>query len=424
MRYVMAGPWRNHAVDAIVVGAAVGLSFGASSVLKPYGGATIAVLLLVSVSLLLRRRFPLSVAWLTAATAVVLPLAELIAPGTLVRATIPLIPPDAPLAIPVLPPAAPFAAYSAVVFSRNRRSAWAVVVLLAALAVVTVPVFATVPVRQTPDSPGSSALGFRSFVLVAGAALLGLVILARRRLLQSYEERAERAERERFLLAEHARAEERSRLAAEMHDVVTDRVSHMVLQAGALRVVAPDEATRAVAEQLRATGCQALEELRDAVGLLRRGPDGAVSPTQPAQTVVTVPDLSPLIRESEAVGIVVEVVEEGSRTLAAPVVSRTAYRVVQEALTNVRKHAAGARVLVQLQYRPDGVHLTIRNTAASREPDPLLVAAGSGTGLLGLRQRVEMVNGALVAGPEPDGGYCVYATLPTYVPTVESLELM
>src|ERR1700688_661961 len=92
-------------------------------------------------------------------------------------------------------------------------------------------------------------------------------------------ERAERAERERYLLAEQARADERVRLAGEMHDVVTHRVSLMVLQAGARGITAADEATRRAAEDLRAAGCQALDELRDLVGILRTAPDGDQTPT-------------------------------------------------------------------------------------------------------------------------------------------------
>ena len=102
-----------------------------------------------------------------------------------------------------------------------------------------------------------------------------------RRLVQALRERAERAEREHHLLAEQARAEERARLAGEMHDVVTHRVSLMVLQAGALRITAKDEATRQAAEELRAAGCQALDELRDLVGILRTAPDEDQAPSPP-----------------------------------------------------------------------------------------------------------------------------------------------
>ena len=109
--------------------------------------------------------------------------------------------------------------------------------------------------------------------------LLALYFAARQRLVHALRERAERAEREQHLLAEQARAEERARLAGEMHDVVTHRVSLMVLQAGALRMTAKDEATRQAAEELRAAGCQALDELRDLVGILRAAPDGDEAPS-------------------------------------------------------------------------------------------------------------------------------------------------
>jgi signal transduction histidine kinase len=254
--------------------------------------------------------------------------------------------------------------------------------------------------------------------------LLGLYFDARRRLVQALTERAERAERERHLLAGQARAEERARLAGEMHDVVTHRVSLMVLQAGALRMTAGDPATRQAAEDLRANGCQALDELRDLVGILRTEPDGDETPATAG--------LATLVAESSAVGTPAELVEDGDPVLASPVVGRTAYRVVREALTNVRKHAPGARVTVRVQYAESGVRLTVRNTppgdAATRLPGggvnglaSELAAAGSGLGIAGLRQRIELVHGTLRAGSEPDGGFCLEATLPSYVPTADSV---
>ncbi|NVI91548.1 hypothetical protein HUX53_30800 [Actinomadura sp. BRA 177] len=257
------------------------------------------------------------------------------------------------------------------------------------------------------DTGSVGAIVFRSFAVVVGAALLGMYAAARRRVLQALTERAERAERERHLLAERARAEERARLAAEMHDVVAHRVTLMVLQAGALRVRAPDEPTRAAAEELRGTGCQALEELRDVIGLLRRDPGQA-----PAEPLL---DLSALVAESAAVGVPVELAEHGDPPSASPAVGRTAYRVVQEALTNARKHAPGAAVHVDVRYRTDGVTLSVRNAAPARAPDAELAASGSGTGLAGLRERVELIGGTFTAGPHEDG-FRVAASLPAYVP--------
>ena len=240
-------------------------------------------------------------------------------------------------------------------------------------------------------------------------------------MVQSLKERAERAERERYLLAEQARTEERARLAGEMHDVVTHRVSLMVLQAGALRMTAPDEATRQAAEELRAAGCQALDELRDLVGILRTAPDGGEVPSTPG--------LAALVAESVKVGTPAELIEDGDPELASPVVGRTVYRIVRESLTNVRKHAPGTRVTVRVSYGPSQLRLTVRNTPPGQAVDASgqatdasrLAGTGSGLGIVQLRQRVELVHGTLRAGPAQDGGFCVQATLPAYVPTAESV---
>jgi signal transduction histidine kinase len=247
-------------------------------------------------------------------------------------------------------------------------------------------------------------------------------------MVQSLKERAERAERERYLLAEQARTEERARLAGEMHDVVTHRVSLMVLQAGALRMTAPDEATRQAAEELRAAGCQALDELRDLVGILRTAPDGGEVPSTPG--------LAALVAESVKVGTSAELIEDGDPELASPVVGRTVYRIVRESLTNVRKHAPGTRVTVRVSYGPSQLRLTVRNTPPGQAVDAFgravdasgqatdasrLAETGSGLGIVQLRQRVELVHGTLRAGPAQDGGFCVEATLPAYVPTAESV---
>ena len=257
-----------------------------------------------------------------------------------------------------------------------------------------------------------------SFSVITGAVLrtavgplVALYFTARHEMLQALRDRAERAERERDLLAEQARAEERARLAGEMHDVVTHQVSLMVLQAGALGVTATDEATRQAAEELRAAGVQALDELRDLVGILRTAPEGDQAPP--------VLGLAELVAESTAVGTPAELVQEGDPALASPLVGRTVYRVVREALTNVRKHAPGAQVVARVSYDESQVRLSIRNTAAAAPPANGLAATGSGLGLAGLRQRIELVHGTLRASGTPDGGFCVEATMPSYVPTAE-----
>ncbi|WP_083597489.1 sensor histidine kinase [Actinomadura madurae] len=415
-RLLPVGRRRDRAADAAVVLSGVALSVQAvidpGAIVHRHGGASVALFLVPAAALALRRRAPMAVAWLTAGFAVLVWLLELAAPGALLRV-------DADHALsPVVwwPPTAPLAAYAVAAFPRDGgRPAW---IRLLPVAVLLVPIGVLEDVLpdsamrhfNAEETDSVDAVVFRSVAVVIVAALLGLYAAARRRVVQALTDRAERAERERHLLAERARAEERARLAAEMHDVVAHRVTLMVLQAGALRIRAPDEPTRAAAEELRGTGCQALEELRDVIGLLRRDPEGP-----PAAVSEPLPDLSALVADSAAVGVPVELAEHGDPPSASPAVGRTAFRVVQEALTNARKHAPGAAVRVDVRYRTDGVTLTVRNAAPSREPDADLAASGSGMGLEGLRERVELIGGTFTAGPD-GGGFRVEASLPAFVP--------
>ncbi|TDD34797.1 two-component sensor histidine kinase [Actinomadura sp. KC06] len=360
----------------------------------------------------------MTVAWITAALAALIWVVEQAAPGTLLRVDA-----DHALSPPVWwPPTAPLAAYAAMAFPRDgARPVWIRALPVAALILPVGVLDDVLPgsaMRRfsSQETDSVEALVFRSVVAVAVAALIGMYAAARRRVVQGLTERAERAERERHLLAERARAEERARLAAEMHDVVAHRVTLMVLQAGALRVRAKDDPTREAAEELRGTGCLALEELRDVIGLLRR--DQAAEPPADSGPLPDLPDLSALVAESAAVGVPVELAEHGDPPPASPAVGRTAYRVVQEALTNARKHAPGAAVQVDVRYRTDGVTLTVRSAAAAREPDAELAASGSGMGLAGLRERVELIGGTFTAGPHLDG-FRVEASLPAYVPVAK-----
>ncbi|GLZ39564.1 histidine kinase [Actinokineospora sp. NBRC 105648] len=257
-------------------------------------------------------------------------------------------------------------------------------------------------------------------LLVVLPAVIGLYVRAHRRAVDALTDRAERAEREQHLLAEQARADERLRLAEEMHDMVTHRVSLMVLHAGALTVTGPDEQTRTAAEGMRAAGCEALNELRELVGVLRDDTQGH-QPRAADDAPAEVPDLTTLVAESESVGVPVDLVQEGDPALTSPAVGRTAYRVVQESLTNIRKHAPGAPTRVHVRYGGDRVRLTVRNDRATSTVDSGLSGTGSGAGLTGLRQRVELVGGTLRAGPRDGGGFEVEAVLPAYVPAPESV---
>ncbi|MET8282322.1 histidine kinase [Micromonospora sp. NPDC005174] len=236
--------------------------------------------------------------------------------------------------------------------------------------------------------------------LVGLPLVLGLWVRARRDTLAALRDRAERLEREREAHADRVRAEERTRIAREMHDVVAHRVSLMVVHAGALEVTAANPATAEAAALIRTTGRQALTDLREVLGVLRQA-EAAVVPERGLDA------LDELIGESRTAGLRVSRQDEGVPTALPATLGRTAYRVVREALTNVRKHAAGAETVVRLRYLPDGLEVVVRNgpsTGGSALP-------GAGQGLLGLRERVELLGGRLEATPV-DGGYLVRALIP------------
>jgi signal transduction histidine kinase len=383
------------AVSFLVLDTVVTLTGGSWWPTRPDGlaWALLAGLGLTDLSLVARRRAPLAVVGVFAAYTLAVTL--LISP---LHALQPANPANlwGPLGAIV-------ASYAPVRLAADRRRAIAAFAAVAVLALVT----------ARPWQPSAAVITVGVLRILLGP-LVAMYVVTRRRLVLALTERAERAEREQHLLAEQARAEERARLAAEMHDVVSHRVSLMVLQAGALRVTAPDERTRAAAEELRAAGTRALDELRDLVGVLRTTDDGDGSTGWAHPSTAELPALA---AESTAVGLPTELVEDGDPRLVSPVVGRTLYRIVQEALTNARKHAPGARVRVQVRYHPDGVRVTVGNTPPTRPVDAGLAGTGSGMGIANLRRRVELVHGTLHVGPEPDGGFRVDATLPPYVPT-------
>lgn len=242
------------------------------------------------------------------------------------------------------------------------------------------------------------------FILAAGA-YLG----ARQDLLASLRERAERAEAERELRAEQARLAERQRIAREMHDVLAHKVSLIALHAGALELdpAAAPERVRATAEVIGATARAAAEDLRDVLGVLRAGQeqdDDARLAPQPDLV-----DIPRLVAASRAAGLAVDLRMEGPDPDVPATVGRTAYRVVQEGLTNVHKHAGHAAATVVLAVTDQGLCVEIVN----RPPvgaAPLL--AGAGAGLLGLRERVSLAGGTFTAGPSDDGGWTLRAWLP------------
>ena len=243
------------------------------------------------------------------------------------------------------------------------------------------------PVTPSPDPYGQLG-GAALFVWLPVAVGLWL------------DERAAQVEREQVARTGRARAEERARIARDMHDVVAHRVSLMVLHAGALEMNAKDDYTAGEAELIRLTGREALSQLRQVLGVLKTSEMDA----SPA----TVLDLDRLLDHSRSAGVDVSRRDEGTPRELSPIAAVTVYRVVQEALTNVHKHAGPTPTTVVLRYRPDAVEVEIANARPSRAPDPL---PGSGMGLVGLRERVELMGGRLSAGPV-QGGFVVLARLP------------
>jgi signal transduction histidine kinase len=290
------------------------------------------------------------------------------------------------------------------------------------------------------DSPDGSGLRmpltlFVSVLMALGLTgppvLLGLYVRARRRLVESLRERADGLERELELLAEkaaeraeRARAEERTRIARDMHDVVAHRVSLMVVHAAALKAVVlkdPGKAS-ASAEMLGDLGRQALTELRQMLGVLRTSEAPAAAPSaapapapvapapEPEEEGPTLARLAALVEESQAAGMGVELTVEGAQRPCGARIEATVYRVVQEALTNVHKHAAGAKAVVRLAYREAEVAVLITNGPSDGTPVAALPSGGHG--LLGMRERVTSHGGGFAAGPTPDGGFRVSAMVP------------
>jgi signal transduction histidine kinase len=249
-------------------------------------------------------------------------------------------------------------------------------------------------------------------VLVVGVpVLLGLWIGIRRALIAHLRDEAERLEREQLLDAERAKAQERARIAREMHDVVAHRVGLMVLHAGALEVSLADPAAAQQAALVRQTGREALQELRDILGILREGEDRALLDPQP-----TLADLDRLVQQSRDTGMAVSVAVDGTRRQLPATVERTAYRLVQEALTNVHRHAANAATEVGVRYGREQLEVAVRNARPADGPHPGLALASGGHGLVGLRERVALLGGTFQAGPRLDGGFEVRASIPCEVP--------
>jgi signal transduction histidine kinase len=242
------------------------------------------------------------------------------------------------------------------------------------------------------------------FVFLAGVWLAGWVVRHQRRQVGELTHQAVQLARDREERAAAAVAQERARLARELHDVVAHSVSVMVVQAGAAeQVLAGDpERARAPLRSIQATGRQTVVELRRLLGILREGDQELATAPQPS-----LGQLDELLADARGAGVSVSATVEGTPQPLPPSVDLSAYRIVQEGLTNVIKHAGHANAQVLVRYTDHALELQVTDDGPGR-PD----GESSGHGLLGVRERVALFGGILQAGNRAEGGFGLRALLP------------
>ncbi|MFD7666113.1 sensor histidine kinase [Streptomyces sp. NPDC059788] len=317
-------------------------------------------------------------------------------------------------ALPICGMLTALAAYDAIrrVDDPRRRT----VVLLTA---TVLPVLTAI-VGTAGTHYGSWRYGLAQGIVVGGVGVLvpGLVGSSRGqqdRLMVALRERAAAAEEARRLIDSASRVEERSRIAAEMHDLVGHRLSLISLHSGGLEMALATKAPelKDEAAQVRAVTRDAMNELRAVLGVL--GPLGRDTGTEALTDATgTRADIDALAEESRAAGITITVRWQGPDLDALePRVRRAVHRVVRESLTNVHRYATGASVELTVEHTDDRVRVTVRNGAPPTPPEAT-TGLGTGRGLTGLRERVGLLGGELRTGPTGPGGYLVEATVPAH----------
>jgi len=257
------------------------------------------------------------------------------------------------------------------------------------------------------DYQSSSAFSdfFWTLLILTLAWFFGVALGTRTEQAEELRERVEAAEREQALAAERAANDERSRIARELHDVVAHSVSVMVVQASGVRRLlhADQEREREALMSVEQIGRQALTEMRRMLGVMRTGTEQppALAPQPGLQY------LDRLVAQVEEAGLPVSLRIEGELPELSPGVDLSAYRIVQEGLTNALKHAKGARAEVVVRYIDSSVELEISDDGPG-VPD----GDGMGHGLVGMRERVALYGGTLEAGPREGGGFVLRAQLP------------
>jgi signal transduction histidine kinase len=268
--------------------------------------------------------------------------------------------------------------------------------------------------------PGSLGSLVQTLLSVLVSWTLGSWARERRAYIGTVEDRAARAEHEREERARRAVVEERERIARELHDVVTHHVSVIVIQAGAARRALekrPDDALEAI-DAIDATGRRALGDMRRLLGILG-GPADGPGGSEPAglEPMPGLDRLGQLIESVRAAGLPVELSIEGEPRPLDPGVELSAYRIIQEALTNTLKHAEGARAQVSVRYERAALEVRVADQGGAGRG--LATADSGGRGLVGMRERVAMFGGSLEAGPA-GGGFRVAARLPLDAPASAS----
>ncbi|MFJ3338496.1 sensor histidine kinase [Streptomyces sp. NPDC086766] len=282
----------------------------------------------------------------------------------------------------------------------DRRTTWTAACASAAILVG----FAILWAPRSWLNPDNAAL----LAWTALPAAIGDGLRSRRAYVAAVEERAEHAERTREQEAQQRVAAERVRIARELHDIVAHHIALINAQAGVAAHLAkqqPEQVLTAL-EDIRETSRSALDELRVTVGLLRQSGD----PVAPRNPMPGLADIPVLLASFERAGLGVSHTRHGTAAPLAPAVDLAAYRIVQEALTNVRKHAGADHARLILHHHPERLTITVEDDGgtAGQSPPP----AGTGHGLVGMRERVATVGGRLHAGPRPEGGFSVTADLP------------
>ena len=296
-----------------------------------------------------------------------------------------------------------------VVYTVATQMRWRVSLPLSALTVVVFVSAVAVSHGRLTFAEVITAL-----IPVGAAYVVGLYVATRTAYVDALRATAVQLARERELLAQTAVAEERVRIARELHDVVAHHLSLITVQAAALQTrFEPDDPAHQLAASMARGGREAMDEMRRMLGLLR--PGTAEEPGRAPQPGIG--QVPALVDQARAAGLEVDLFIDSGDHGDAPVpaaVDLSAYRIVQEALTNVLRHAGPAHCRVRLQVRRDAVSVRVTDDGRAGDSSPGL----PGHGLAGMRERVALFDGELVAGPVPGGGFAVQATLPLRGPGV------